>query len=146
MKFKQAPYQAVNIVTVRKRSCGKVLFSEVCVKNSVHREVCMVGGHAWWGHVWQGGMHGRGACVVGGMCDRGHTWQGACVVGGCVAGEHAWWRCAWPGGMHCRGVCMAGGHALQEIQPLQRTVRILLECILICHRSTLQIAQLNVMR
>ena len=26
------------IFTVRKRSCGKVMFSEVCVKNSVHRE------------------------------------------------------------------------------------------------------------
>ena len=22
-------------------------------------------GHAWWGHAWQGGMHGRGACVAG---------------------------------------------------------------------------------
>ena len=30
--------------------CGKVMFSQACVKNSVHR----------------GGVHGRGACVVGG--------------------------------------------------------------------------------
>ena len=26
-----------NIITVRKRSCGKVMFSQACVKNSVHR-------------------------------------------------------------------------------------------------------------
>ena len=26
------------IITVRKRSCGKVMFSQACVKNSVHRE------------------------------------------------------------------------------------------------------------
>ena len=65
------------------QSWGKVIFSEACVKNSVHR-----GGRAWrgcvcgreacvaWGHVWQGlacmtgDMHGRGACVAG-----GHVWQ-----------------------------------------------------------------------
>ena len=27
-------------VTVRKRSCGKVMFSQACVKNSVHRGRC----------------------------------------------------------------------------------------------------------
>ena len=69
-------------ITVRKRSCGKVMFSEACVKNSVHGGVCMVG-HAW------GGMRGMG-------------------------GVHAWWGRAW-----------------QEIRPLQWTVRILLECILV---------------
>ena len=26
------------LITVRKRSCGKVMFSQACVKNSVHRE------------------------------------------------------------------------------------------------------------
>ena len=26
------------IITIRKRSCGKVMFSQACVKNSVHRE------------------------------------------------------------------------------------------------------------
>ena len=51
------------------RSCGKVIFSEACIKNSVHgrgmqgirgsRGVCMAEGHAW-----QGGMCGRGACVA----------------------------------------------------------------------------------
>ena len=32
--------------------------------------VCIVGGHAWWGHVWPGG----------GVRGRGHAWQGACVT------------------------------------------------------------------
>ena len=27
----------VPLITVRKRSCGKVMFSQACVKNSVHR-------------------------------------------------------------------------------------------------------------
>ena len=38
------------------------MFSQACVKNSVHRV-----GHAW------GCMHGRG-----------HEWQGACVAGVCM--------------------------------------------------------------
>ena len=51
-------------------------------------------------------MHGGGACMVGG--------------------------CAWQGGMHDRGLgCVAGGHAWQERQPLQWTVRVPLECILV---------------
>ena len=69
------------------RSWGKVIFSEACVNNSVHR----------------GGMHG---CTRGGVhgCTGGHVWfysgcvhgfnGGACVVlfGGCVVlfGGHAW--------------------------------------------------------
>ena len=28
------------------------------------------------GHVWQGGLHGRGVCVAG-----GNAWKGACVAG-----------------------------------------------------------------
>ena len=77
------------------------------------------------GHAWQGvavgvaggmarGMHGRGcawrgACVAGGVCGRqGHVWQGDMCGKGCV--------CAW-----------------QERRPLQRTVRTLLECILVVH-------------
>ena len=32
------------------RSCGKVIFSQACVKNSVHREGC----------AWQGSVHGGG--------------------------------------------------------------------------------------
>ena len=58
-------------------SCGKVIFSQAYVKNSVQcRGREWWGQHAWWEDVWQGacltgGMHGRGACVAG-----GHTWQG----------------------------------------------------------------------
>ena len=78
------------------RNCGKVIFSQMCVKNSV-QGVCMAGG----------------ACMVGGVHGRGHAWQGACVSGG-----HAWGGmhgrgCAWQGGMHGRGACVAGGHAWQ---------------------------------
>ena len=50
------------------RSCGKVIFSQACVKNSVHRGggACMAGG-VWWGlgHAWQ-----RGTCVARGICGR----------------------------------------------------------------------------
>ena len=102
------------------RSWGKVIFSEACVKNSVHSGgvcgrgvcivgVCMVGWHAWWG-----------VCMAGGVHGRGHA---------CVAGEHAWWgkgmfgrwACV-AGGMYGRGACIAGGmhgrgHAWQGCVP-----------------------------
>ena len=68
------------------------MFSQVCVKNSVHRGVCMVGACMAWGMCGRGG-HGRGACMAG-----GHAWQGACVVGGgCVVGM------CMVGGVHDRG-------------------------------------------
>ena len=62
------------------------------------------------GHVWQGGMNGRG--------------KGACMVRACMAGVCVTGGCVWQGGMHGRGVCvsgvrvrqgscMAGGHAWQ---------------------------------
>ena len=50
-----------------------------------------------------------GMCVGGGMCSRGACMAGACVVG--------------------------GGRAWQERRPLQRTVRILLECIVVVEIS-----------
>ena len=90
--------------------CGKVIFSQVSVKNSVHR------GHAWQmgggmhgrGHAWQGmcmagGMYGRRACMAGGrgvhgggvhgrgtcvQCAMGCVWQGACMAGGMYGGVH----------------------------------------------------------
>ena len=40
-------------------------------------------------------------------------------------------------GVHGRGVCEAGGHAGQERRPLQRMVRILLECVLVFYKMTL---------
>ena len=88
------------------------------------------------GHVWQGGMHGRGVCVVGeGVYGGGHTWWGACMAGGacmvggmhgrgyvmgaCLAEEHAW-----QGGVHDRG-----HHKIRVVNV--RSVCILLECIFV---------------
>ena len=105
-------------ITVRNSSLGKgnVLHLSVILftagRACVVGEACVPGRNAWqgrhaWqrGHVWQRGYAWRGACVAG-----RHAWQGECVAGG-----HARW---------------GGGHAWQERRPL-RTVRILLECILV---------------
>ena len=56
-----------------------------------------------------------GVCVAG--CVFG---KGACMAGG-LHGK---------GSIHCRGVCVGGG-AWQEGQPVQRTVRVLLEWIIV---------------
>ena len=57
-----------------------------CMVGGMHgRGVCMAGGHAWQGGVWQGGMHGRGACMAEGMCGKGCAWQG-----GMCGWGHAW--------------------------------------------------------
>ena len=87
--------------------------------------------------VWQGSMHGGG--VAGGpawqgacMAMHGHGWQGACVVGGMHGGGHAWQGACVVGGMHGGGHAWQGwGHVWQERWPLQQTVHILLECILV---------------
>ena len=88
------------------RSWGKVIFLEVCVKNSVHRgRGCMARGHAWKGACGSGGACVGGACMVGGNHD-----QDACMAGGaCVAGGHAW----------C-GACMAGGMCGTHAAPPSR--------------------------
>ena len=86
------------------------------------------------------------------MCGRGHMWQGgvwwghAWQVGACV--------CVWGGGMHGRGECGRGhvwqggvhgrGHVWQERRPLQRTVRILLECILVLSNDDLYFSPISV--
>ena len=51
------------------------MFSQV----SVCPVACMVGGMYGGGHVWQGGIHGRGVCVAWGACVPGET---ATAVGG----------------------------------------------------------------
>ena len=63
-------------------------------RNSFH------GGHVWWGgvhgrgHALQGGIHGRGPCVAGGDMHG----RGACVVG------DMWGRgCVYRRDGHCRG-------------------------------------------
>ena len=59
-------------------------------------------------------MQGGHACQ-GNVHDRGHAWWGMHGSGG-----------AWQGGcVYSKGVCVAG------VWPLQRMVRILLECILV---------------
>ena len=62
------------------------MFSQACVKNSVHE------GHAWQGAYMVGSMHDRG------MHGGEHAWQGACVAGG-----HAWQGC-----VRGQEACMAG--------------------------------------
>ena len=84
----------------------------------------------------QGGVHGcQGVWMVaGGMRgEEGHAWQrGACVVKGgmCGKGGHAWQR---------RGMHGEGGHAWDTMRYgdmiNERVVCILLECILVKHRS-----------
>ena len=122
-------------------SCGKVMFSQVYVNNSVHggggsseagrvvvcgrgdihgkEGACMAEGGACMagGCAWQGGevVSSKGTCMIGGM----HASQGVCMVG--AEGVHGKGEHAWQG----------GGHAWQEIWPLQRMVRIPLECILV---------------
>ena len=104
------------------QSCGKVMFSQVCVKHSVHREgACMV-----WGMHGRGDMHGSGVCMAGGVHGRGHVWQELCV-----AGAHAWQWGVYGRGCAWQGVCVVGGPVWQEKWPLQWAVRILLECILV---------------
>ena len=76
------------------------MFSQVCVKNSVHggwgEGACVAGGHAW-----------QGACLAGGACmAEGYARQGACMAGGHVCPRGCVWQ---GGGMHGRGACMAGG-------------------------------------
>ena len=84
------------------------MFSEVCVKNSVHggracmggdvRGMGVCGGHAWWKVCMMGGVCGRGEGVHGGgsMCDRG-----VCMAGGMCGGGRV---CMAEGSMH------GGGH------------------------------------
>ena len=110
------------LITVRIRSCveGNV-FTPVC-QSFCSNGVCMAGGVVGVSMRGREGMCGWGACMAGRACvvrAVGHAWwgQGACMAGG----------------VHGRGVRdgEAGGHAWQERRPLQRTVRILLECFLV---------------
>ena len=95
-----------NIITARNSSSGKVMFSQACVKNSVYKGGACVAG---------GGVHGRGwHAWPGGMCGWGSAWWECMAVGMCAPGQ----TCPWD--MHGR-----------KKWPLQRAVRILLECILV---------------
>ena len=52
------------------------MFSQACVKNSVHWRGGVTGGACM-----AGGVCGKG-CVHGDMHSKGRVWQGACVAGG----------------------------------------------------------------
>ena len=80
--------------------------------------------HVWQGTCMAGGMHGSGHAWEEGICGGGHACQGVCMGGG-----HEWWGACMVGSVHGRG------HAWQERQPLQWTVHILLECILVNENS-----------
>ena len=74
-------FDNLRFITVRNSSCGKVMFSQACVKNSVRGGVhCKKGVHGRGVHgrrlAWQGGLHGR-ECVAGGVYGGGE----ACVTG-----------------------------------------------------------------
>ena len=99
-----------------RRSWGKAIFSETCVKNSVHME----------------GVHGKG-----GMHGGGHAWQGCAWQGACMEGRSVWQEGhAWQGGHVCQEG-MHGMHAApqQILRDMvnERAVRILVECILVLH-------------
>ena len=96
------------LITIRKRSCRKVMFLHLSVSYFVHRVgACVVDEHAW-----------QWACAAG-----------ACMVGVCMAeGVHG-------GGMHGGGVRGSGGVHGRKRRPLQWTVRILLECILVLAKN-----------
>ena len=129
------------------RSWDMEIFSEACVKNSVHRRKCVVGGCVWQGacvvggcmvggHVWQGCVCGRGcawweaciwgACMAGGgtCMAGGHAWQGACMAWHMHGRGHVWWGawmaggCVWQGMSAWQGACMAGGHVWQILQDM----------------------------
>ena len=108
------------------------VFTSICY--SVHRGACMPKGgvhgkgsmHGKGGHVWQGGHSWQ----------RGHAWQRGHVWQGAHMGGHVWWGACmagtWMAGVvYGRGHAWRGGQAWQERWPLQWTICILLECILV---------------
>ena len=113
---------------------GKVIFSEACVKNSVHR--------GWYLPPRGGGVPGLGGvCSSGGACSRGVCSQGGAWSGG---------SCLLPGGCLVRGELSAprGVPGPGELSApggvpggdppgwlMLQAVRILLECILVFSMS-----------
>ena len=127
---------------------GKLIFSEACVKNSVHRGRCAWsggGGGVWSGGVWSGGclLWGVSGCGVpapgGDACSWG-VWLGGACSGGCLddpEGVHSG-GCLVQGGACSWGTCSQGGSGSGGawLRPpsgrlLLRVLRILLECILV---------------
>ena len=92
-------------ITVRYSSYRNIMFSQASV-------ILSTGGMHGRGHVWQGGLCGKGACMAGDTYVVG----GACVVGVCmVRGAYMAWVHAWQEGMHVSGGrggmrCRRDGH------------------------------------
>ena len=76
------------------RSCGKVIFSQASVKNSVHGGGSRMAGQGCWG--------------MAGVCMVGYTWQGVSMVWACMAGGIHSRGHVWQGGICGRGVCVVG--------------------------------------
>ena len=114
-------FQPANLLPPANEVWGKVIFSEECVKNSVHKG----GVSALPGGVCSGGCLLWGVSALGGVCPRcllqgvsalgvsapGVSALGGVCSGGCVCLRGVWWR-----------------HAPRI---LLRAVCILLECILV---------------
>ena len=106
----ETPRAVIKFVTVRISSGGKVRFSQASVILSTGGGSCVVKGGGACVAGWD--MCGEGVCMAG-----GHVWHWGCVCGG---------GCAWQESVHGRrGMCG------RRDGPLQQTVRILLECILV---------------
>ena len=118
-------------ITVRKRSCGKVMFSQACVKNSVHKEECPGPGPL--GTVSRprprGSAQGGGVQALG-VLPWGCPGQGECPGPGGVQAQAQGVSSSRP-----RGVCIPACTEADTPPPrrwvLVRTVRILPECILV---------------
>ena len=107
------------------RSCEGYVFTGVCLSTGG----CLVLGSLFQGGAWSwGGVCSGGAWSWGGVCSQGVPGPGGSALGG------AW---SW-GGLLQGGVPGPGG-CLVETPPgrlLLRTVRILLECILVNYKIT----------
>ena len=108
-KFKVSPVKEHGIhlimITARKRSLGQGnIFTSVCHSFCPGGWwACVEEGCAWRGHVWQGGMYGKGACVAGGGACR----QGVCIAEVSVDGR---------GGMHGRGGVSGGDGGMRGMK------------------------------
>ena len=106
------------------RSCEGYVFTRVC--HSVHRMGGVVSQHALQvvsqHALQQGGVLSQHALQLGGAC------SGGLLLGGLL------WRVPAPGGCLLRGGLLPGGcgDPPKSRRLLFRTVRILLECILVC--------------
>ena len=71
-------FEISDIFTIRKRSCGKEMFSQACVKKSVHGVGgCLLPGgvSAPWGDVCSGGVCSRGGLLPGGLVPGVGVWS-----------------------------------------------------------------------